>query len=278
MRGYTLVGLFAMLLLPATAHAESPGAAVAATQHALEEQANACAQRKKECWTPTATPTGTATPRATLVATATPTLAPAVPATASPTPTPEPCWLTDDNGEVVFDADGTPLPCPEPSQDLLPESEEPALTPEPDPPAVVLTPVRPPSASAPSADRAIPASAPSSTPQPLPTYTPYPTYTPQLTYTPAPTLTATPGRTPTLTATPSVSPTATATATATVTPVPLGEAAPPEVRAALNVPWLTIAATLSGIALLMALVGAVVVIKRRRLVRKPRPPREDAYA
>lgn len=280
-----LVVLFVLVTVrsaPVTAHAEVPGAAAEATQRAIANRVNDCAQRTVDCSTPTPTLAPTSQPQPTQ--TATPTLTPTAAPTA--TPEPEPCWLTDDSGAIVFDEDGAPVPCPEPPQDLA-QAEDPAPEPTEAPLASPTV-----SAPAPNAAQALPASPPrptnlpTATIAPLPTYTPYPTYTPQPTYTPVATVTPMATRTPTVTATVKTTPTPAAPynrcgveiVCTVASPVPLGEAAPPAVRTALNIPTLAVLEVLGGIGLLFAVVWGVVIFKRRRLVRKPRPPREDAYA
>src|ERR1700738_2247739 len=115
------------LLLGAILLAESAGASAAATQNAIEEQVNACAQRKPECPS-TLTPVPTATPSPTSTSTPVPPTD-----TPAPTPTPEPCWLTDDTG-IAFAEDATPVPCPEdqPVAEEMPTAE-PTPTPQPAP-------------------------------------------------------------------------------------------------------------------------------------------------
>src|SRR5207244_987165 len=87
------LGALMMLVLvvtPAYAETRTPAEA---TAHALEELANACAQRRPEC--PTSTPTATLEPTstATVIPTGTPT--PTDEPAPTVTPAPEPCWLTD---------------------------------------------------------------------------------------------------------------------------------------------------------------------------------------
>lgn len=104
------------LHLICTAGAAAERTPAEATQHAIENLINDCAQGTRDCRTPTATPTMT------LVPTATSTLTPQPTGTSEPTvtatPTAEPCWLTDqdtgdpDNGYIVFDDLGAPVPCP----------------------------------------------------------------------------------------------------------------------------------------------------------------------
>lgn len=267
------LGLLAVgvAVLPGTVWAESAGASAAATQRAIANFENDIAQGHVAL---TPTPTMTPSPTFTVTPTSTPTLVP----TATPTPEPaaveEPCWLTDedlgdpDNNYIVFDEDGAPVHCP---LDQPPPVDEP--TPEPEPRAVVATP-RPAPAPAPVASQ--PAAA--VVPTPIPTYTPYPTYTAVPTYTPVATLTATATATRTVTPTPRVTVSSTATGTPTATVVPLGAAAPPPVRTALAAtqsPWPAMAAALGIVGLLMGAGWIVVVIRRRNLVRKPRPPREE---
>jgi len=215
------LGLQLMVVPAQVAMAESGRTPAEATAHALDELANLCAQRRPEC-PPTLTPTPTLTPSPTSTSTPLPTdtLTPA-PA-ASPTPTAEPCWLTDqdlgdpDNGYILFDEDGAPVPCP--LDQPLP-ADEPTATPEPRAvstetpvlarPAPTVARV----ASQPASAVAQPAAV---APQALPTYTLQPTYTALPTYTVAPSASATPASTWTPTAVPS----RTATATATGTPAP----------------------------------------------------------
>lgn len=112
-----VLGVVLLRLLATPVSAESPGASAAATQHAFEEQVNACAQRKPEC-PPTLTPTPTLMPSPTSTSTPQPTDTPTPEPTAVTTATPEPCWLTDedlgdpDNNWIVFGQDGAPVPCP----------------------------------------------------------------------------------------------------------------------------------------------------------------------
>lgn len=205
MRLLAAVALLALAASPSTALASSRTPAEA-TVHALDELANCYAQHRTEC--PTATPTPTATvpvntpsPTSTVQRIETPT-----PEAIEPTATPEPvCWLTDqdlgdpDNGYVVFDDEGAPIPCPTDAPTEETPIAEPTDTP---PPAPTATP------------RAMPPDAAGSAPTLLPTYTPYPTYTPQPTYTPAPTATPQP-------ATPQVAgAVVTALPTNTATPMP----------------------------------------------------------
>ncbi len=208
-----LCGLLAIALLasPSVALASSRTPAEA-TQHAIDDLANVCAQRRPEC-PATLTPTPTATPSPTSTHTPQPTDRPTSTPMPTETPTPEPCWLIDqdlgdpDDNYIVFDEDGAPVPCP--SDQPLP-TDEPAPTPESravnaeDPAIARPTPVVVSAASQPVAAAA-----------PLPTYTPYPTYTPLPTYTAAPTSTLTSIATATLTRTPA----ATVTATPTVVSV-----------------------------------------------------------
>lgn len=129
--------LLAQPVAPSVALAQQqPGPAAYATVHALEEQANACAQHKPECWTPTptatATPTTTSTPRPTDIPTPESTRVSNL-----PTPEVEPCWLTDqdlgdpDNGWIVFDGDGRPIPCPSDVDQVDELTPEPTATPRP---------------------------------------------------------------------------------------------------------------------------------------------------
>lgn len=180
-----------------------------ATQHAYEELANAIAQGKITR-TPTPSPTLTLTPTATITAT------PLVMQTDTPTPTvspvatSEPCWLLDDQRDVVFDQDGAPVPCPTNTPEDEPievPTDTPTLTPTP---ALTQTPVvvtvvvyqvqvvQMPAASA-------PASVDVPTLAPLPTLTDSPTST--VTPTASPTVTPTPSWTPHPTMTPRPVPT-----------------------------------------------------------------------
>lgn len=97
---------FAVPISPAWA--ESPGTAAAATAHALAEQANACAQKKPECFTPTATATSTVapTPTATLVV---PSVTPTVEPSATPAPgLPVPARGADPLGGYLRPSPGDP--------------------------------------------------------------------------------------------------------------------------------------------------------------------------
>lgn len=158
--------------------------------HATAEALNLCAQHPQQCITVTPSliptlPVPTATP--TLAATPAPTDTPVPTAT----PSPEPCWLTDealgdpDNGYIVFDDQGAPVPCP-PDQPL--PTDEP--TPGAEPTVVstaTLSPVRPASAPVIVASQSVAAVAPRVVEQTVvsvvtatPTDTPVPTSTPML--------------------------------------------------------------------------------------------------
>lgn len=127
-----LVGLHAALT---SVHADSITPAFA-TQHAQDELANAVAQGKVTL-TPTPSPTLTLTPTATATPTVTPLPVEVSVIRFTPTPTDEPCWLLDDQGEVVFDEDGAPVPCPtdQPMEEL--PTETPTIAPTPVPPLPV---------------------------------------------------------------------------------------------------------------------------------------------
>lgn len=253
-------------------HAEIPGAAASATQRALANYVNDCAQKTIDCSTPTPTVTvtlvPTQTPTATVPATETPT------AGATATATDVPCWLTDtdvgdpDNNFVVFDDDGNPVPCP---------TDQPSPTDEPTPdvqPSAVPTvdsvpPVRPAAPPAPVASQ------PVAVMDPADTYTPYPTYTPLATYTVAPSETnqVIAKIEPTIepSATPTVPPTATATTTATL--VPLGLAAPPPVHTALGATgrWSWSDFLKAAAIVIVVIVAGVWAFTRRKIaVWKPR--------
>jgi hypothetical protein len=156
----------ALLASPALASSRTPPEA---TQHTIEEQINACAQRKPECWTATPTPTPTATPSPTSTSTPQPTDTPTPEPTAAATATPEPvCWLTDedlgdpDNNWIVFDDQGAPIPCPTDTPTEEEAIAEPTDTPTPMPSATAIgLPLATP----------LPAAVPVSTSAPLPTYT-----------------------------------------------------------------------------------------------------------
>lgn len=272
MRGVVSVGLLlaALAYWAPPASAQQSGPAAFATQHAIEEGVNACAQRKPEC-RPTATPTVAATPR------------PAPTATPGPTETltpispfveiAEPCWLRDQDlgdsadGYVVFDEDGHPIPCPS-DEDLV--DEEPAIPPMggmPEP-TVAPVPVRPAAAVA-----SRPASQPAAV-APLPTYTPYPTYTPFPTPTSQPTSTANSTASPTGTRTPTPSATvlATHTPTATSTAVVLAAAfiEPTQARPQPDWQWAAFLGYLAAAIGLVALIVAV-LLHRRVAVWKGHP-------
>lgn len=193
-------------------HADSTTPAFA-TQHALDELRNAIAQGKITLTpTPSATATSTtlpATSTATLVvATDTPTVEPTATATEAP------CWLQDDDGAIVYDEDGAPVPCPpdipaeETPTDIPTETLTPTLTPTPQP------------TSAPMQPQIVYVYLPAATVEPTSTLEPtdMPTATAVLTSTALSTMA------PFTTSTPILTPTATATrtsaATATVTPRP----------------------------------------------------------
>jgi hypothetical protein len=143
---WRLARVFAVLLismaLDTTPVLAQTRTAPEATQHALDELANCRAQRRPEC--ATETPSPTLVPTASPSATWTPAPAVAVvevPDAPTSTPTPDPCWLTDpdigdpDNGYVVFDNSGAPVPCP---------TDGPTETPTPQPtdaPTSTSTPV-----------------------------------------------------------------------------------------------------------------------------------------
>ena len=279
-----VLGVFslALLIFPAPlVLADSPGAAAAATQHALEEQANACAQRKPECFTPTPTPTVPSTSTAVAIATTTTVPTSTIERTPTATPTPEPCWLTDqdlgdpDSGYIVFDETGAPVPCP-PDQPL--PTEEPTPTAEP---SAVSTetpvPVRPAPAVAIVASQPV-AAAPPPAPA-LPTYTPYPTYTPpptpslQITRAAVstPTLAATGTPTPTATGTPQATP----TVTATPRPVVIAGATIPPLESHWD--WWSFFKVGSAVVLIVAALGWLMT-RRRVAVWKPRTTRRPGNA
>lgn len=258
---------FGLHVASTAVHAEIPGAAASATQRALANYVNDCAQRTIDCSTPTPTVTSTATGT------------PSVPATPDPTPTSTleptlvptdvPCWLTDpdvgdpDSAYIVFDeTTGEPVPCP--TETVVVEDP----TDEPTPTLALTSTVAPILAPAPAA---FPQRPSDPTIQPQDTYTPYPTYTPLATYTVAATMTATLGGTAKTTPTATLTPTAAATTTATV--VPLGLAAPAPVRTALSATshWSWgifldyLAATIGVMTLLVAF-----VLRRKVAVWKPR--------
>jgi hypothetical protein len=209
--------LLAALPLPAQAQ-RTPAEA---TQHAWDENQNACAQGKKECWTPTPRPTV-----APVMPTLTPTPAPPPVSRETPTPepepvsTPEPCWATsestDEAGdpvvEIVYYLDGTPMSCEAYAAYLawLAAQEAPA-PPEPlpqpasnatsvptalpalaqAPPAQQVNYVYPPTQPAQNRPVEAPAAIPIRTSAPVATATMLPTHTPRPTLTPTPVKTAT---------------------------------------------------------------------------------------
>lgn len=197
-----------------------------AEQHARDENENACAQRKPECWTPTPRPTNT--PQPTVTPTPVPVQLPQIP-TPEPEPeaTPEPCWQTYDDGSIMYREDGTPVSCEDwataqvPIDDEVAENTAPYPTPVPlvpagnrppaptaqtaPPPQVVYVYVDKPSTServeAPTPIPARSTSTPRATPTMLETRTPLPTATPTVART------ATPARVSRETPTPSPVPT-----------------------------------------------------------------------
>lgn len=177
-----------------------------ATAHAREELANAIAQgRVTVTPTPTAIPTSTPTPVPTDQATPEPSVAP----TETPLPTTEPqCWQTDDEGNVLFRDDGTPIAClfpDQPADDGLSVEPDATVVLAPPPvdtpvsatPQVVYVVVQQPAAYVPP-----PTAAPAQVVYVVVTPTPF-----------APARTSTPTVTPTFTPAP-VAPTATALPTA----------------------------------------------------------------
>lgn len=264
-----VLGVVVALCAATPATAQQSGPSAFATQHAIEEMVNACAQRKPECRptsTPSPTPTLTAVPTSTPGSTETPTPEPTA------TPSPELCWLRDqdlgdpDNGYVVFDELGEPVPCP-PDQPL--PAEEP--TPEPEPRAVA--------AETPAAVRPVPgpvsvASQPVAAVAPRPTYTPYPTYTPFPTPTPPPTSTANSTASPTATRTPTPAATvlATHTPTATSTAGVMASAfsGPTQARPLPDWQWAAFLGYLAAAIGIVALIVAV-LLHRRVAVWKGQP-------
>lgn len=214
-----LVGLHVALTPVLYADSVTPAFA---TQHALDELRNAIAQGK-------ITLTPTPTPTATLTLTSTATVAPLVTLTDTPTATPspvatsEPCWLLDDQGDVVFDEDGAPVPCPtdSPTEETPTDipSETPTLTPTP---VVITRVVQVPGAAPPAQVIYVQVPAPTTEPTLVPTSTNVPTLRPTSTQT----ATSTPTRTSTPTAT--STPTPTVAPKPTATPTPKSAAAPPE--------------------------------------------------
>jgi len=196
-----------------------------ATAHALDELANCVAQHRPECPTatptpPTATPTPVNTPSpsptVTLETTSTPTV--------MPTPEPELCWLTDDQGDVVFAADRAPVSCADPA--LETDSNPPTPTEAPTPTsAPAAAPVR---AVAPVSTPRVEVQTVIQTVVVEVTVAPIDTPLPTLTRTPSPatassTATSSSTPTPTSTSTPTPTPTATATAQPVAAGVATGE-------------------------------------------------------
>lgn len=206
----SVLAIAANAALSPTVQAESRTPAEA-TAHALDELQNAVAQGKITL-TPTPTPEPTATWTSSPTATSTP--QPTDTPTSVPTATPEPapCWLTDpDTGDIVFDKDGAPVPCPvENAQEGPSQAAEPTPTPTPTSPVVVYiqapaAPVQP-QAPAPAAQVVVQTVIVEVTP--VPAETPAPTPIPA-------TVVATAA--PTVTRTSTATPTATRTAAATAT-------------------------------------------------------------
>jgi hypothetical protein len=255
--------------LSPTVQAESRTPAEA-TAHALDELANVCAQRRPECPpTLTAMPTWTASPTSTSTPQPTDTATPGP--TSTPTVTPEqPCWLTDpdlgdpDSGYIVFDQAGAPVPCP------VVQVDEPTPEPTPTPTTTPTATSRPPSQPVAAQQvqvvvqtvvvlvTAVP------TDTSLPTSTAAPTPTRATTVTPRPTLTATATGTPT-------------TVTSAYRPTPAaGESTSPGPPPSVN--WSLLGTLLGSAVVLLVAVVIGVAIKRRTIVRKPRPPRGETYA
>jgi hypothetical protein len=153
----SVVSLSLSLLISASVARASSRTPAEATAHALDEQANVCAQRRPEC-PPTLTPTLTATPSPTSSTKPQPSNTPTPEPTASPTATPEPCWLTDqdlgdpDNNWIVFDQDGAPVPCP--SADVDDDAMQYVAAPTPSPTVTSPPTVIPPLPIAPGAQPA----------------------------------------------------------------------------------------------------------------------------
>ncbi len=222
-----------------------------ATVHALEELANAIAQGRITR-TPTPTVTPTATPTLTLIPTAVP-VVPTVVSQPEPTATLAPCWFTDetygdpDNGYIVFDDQGAPVPCP-PEGNAAPEGL-PDAEPVIDMPTPTATPSRVPVVTRPQVPQPqiiyvqVPAAEAPPTREIPPTMTAVPTFTaiPTATLRVLDTVTPVPTRTEIPTRTPPSLPTVTPAATPRpVRPVPQPAVAnpprPPEPRAPLPSP------------------------------------------
>jgi len=207
-----LLGLGLLVVSPAWAETRTPPEA---TQHALDELANAIAQGKIT-FTPTPTATRTPTPQPSATATLEPTATETPQPTA--TPVPEPCWLTDDQG-VVYADDGTPIPCdapatPEPTLELTAISIPVPTATTPPPAASVSA-----APAAPRIERVVETVVVVVTAVPIDTPTPRPTVPPVV-------VVLEPLSTPSPSATATSSPTATSTPTAVVVATSAPTAAP----------------------------------------------------
>lgn len=226
--------LSAVMILGA---AESAGASAAATAHALDEQANACAQRKPECFTPT--PTSTASPLPTNTRTPLPT----------ETLTPAPIVLPDFAAQSIND--------PARGWDVVVVMIEDQPSPTEEPIPVPPLPLRP----VPTLARVASVAAPLPTYTPPPTYTPFPTWTPYPTRTSLATSTPTPTHSPTRTATA----VATGTTTPTMSPVALtGPSSPPRPRGVTLEVSPTAAISVLVALLLIAATATFITIRERR--------------
>jgi hypothetical protein len=246
-----------MALLSGSARAAVDRPAPQATAHALDELANACAQRKPEC--PTSTPSPTLPPTSTFTPVPSATPVPTATAESVPLELPdEPCWRVDhdlgdpDSGYIVFDETGASEPCP---NDEVTE-EPPTDTPTPAPTA---TP-RPPAPQAPPAQvvvrNVVQTVVVTATPGEA-TRAPTATFTLVPTVTPSPTHTLVPTRIPTRTLAPTLAPTGTP-----VPPVPR-PAGPSQSESVGHWDWFVFAKGAAIVAFIVLLLLAL--ISRRRV-------------
>lgn len=290
MTSVLIVGVLLLGVLGTTPAYAQQQPRAAATEHALDELANCRAQgpRTGGGFCPTDTPTPTATPMPpSSTATPWPTWTPQPTDVPTSTPTPAPCWLVDqdlgdpDAGYIVFDDQGDPVPCPTDTPDqvdaTLPDSGRvatptstpaPTATPRPVPQAAaaaapdvqILVTVQPIQPTPTSLDNA-----PTQRSTPMTIATSLVRMAPTSTSAPTATRTPTPSRTP--------------------TPAPTPTPTPAVVLASVNEPyqsstpidWRPLGVLLGLAALLLAAVGAGVALKRRLVVRRPRPPRQESY-